>query len=580
MSARPAPPLDDDAWVRAPRTPPARHLIGLDPSAGPRKFGLAIIRSGGGYALSGAGLQVVYNVATMLIPVALGRAIDDGIGPVFGGTPWRTALGGFLVWMAAISGLYLVANLSYRFGGRLGWYAMQRAQFEVSDRVLGQILDLRGGTGRAGLPGNLLTLATLDARRACMAMYVAIYPIGMLVAVAVAAASLFSIHPSLGLTVMAGAPILLLVMSRAAGPLRRRSATEQERVADTTVAAADLMAGYRVLAGIQAQPVASRKYRGLSRRALEGTVAARTATGAIEGLNATLTEIFSVAVTLAAAILAFAGQIGIGDLVAVAGIAQVMLAPMRVLVGDAVRNWAVAMASAERVLDLLSASTRDVGRGTSTGGRETGPAIRFRSVELVDVCLEDQVDAGDFVVLDLSLADQIVLTRTLTLREEIVGECPARASRIDLHGRALTTSNPVDLSERLLVAPHLVHLFDGSVLENVRLDGDEARARSALVVAHCEALADELPHGFDTAVGDAGHNLSGGQRQRVALARAIAADPPVLVLHEPTNAVDSVTEAGIVERVRHARLGRTTVVLTSSPAFRAVADRVITGTPA
>ena len=72
-------------------------------------------------------------------------------------------------------------------------------------------------------------------------------------------------------------------------------------------------------------------------------------------------------------------------------------------------------------------------------------------------------------------------------------------------------------------------------------------------------------------MGENGGNLSGGQRQRVALARAIAADAPILILQDPTTAVDSVTEAIIAERVAAHRAGQTTVIYTSAPAWQAVA---------
>ncbi|MGW1934268.1 ATP-binding cassette domain-containing protein, partial [Streptomyces sp. NPDC001919] len=70
-------------------------------------------------------------------------------------------------------------------------------------------------------------------------------------------------------------------------------------------------------------------------------------------------------------------------------------------------------------------------------------------------------------------------------------------------------------------------------------------------------------------------SLSGGQRQRVALARALAADRPVLVLHDPTTAVDTVTESRIAAGLREVRRDRTTVLVTTSPALLAVTDRVV-----
>jgi putative ABC transport system ATP-binding protein len=79
---------------------------------------------------------------------------------------------------------------------------------------------------------------------------------------------------------------------------------------------------------------------------------------------------------------------------------------------------------------------------------------------------------------------------------------------------------------------------------------------------------------LDTPITERGQTLSGGQRQRIALARALAADRQILVLHEPTTAVDTVTEARIAAGIRELRAGLTTVVVTSSPALLATTDRV------
>jgi putative ABC transport system ATP-binding protein len=80
---------------------------------------------------------------------------------------------------------------------------------------------------------------------------------------------------------------------------------------------------------------------------------------------------------------------------------------------------------------------------------------------------------------------------------------------------------------------------------------------------------------LDAPVSEQGRSLSGGQRQRVALARALATDAPVLVLHDPTTALDTVTEARVAEALRELRRGRTTLVATTSPALLAACDRVV-----
>ena len=100
------------------------------------------------------------------------------------------------------------------------------------------------------------------------------------------------------------------------------------------------------------------------------------------------------------------------------------------------------------------------------------------------------------------------------------------------------------------------------------------------VLAVCEAsgvarFADDLPHGYDTLIGERGVNLSGGQRQRVALARALLAGARVIVLDDPLSAVDTQTERLLVERLRPALEGRTVLVATQRLSTVALADRVV-----
>ncbi|MEZ5201814.1 MAG: ABC transporter ATP-binding protein, partial [Micropruina glycogenica] len=132
------------------------------------------------------------------------------------------------------------------------------------------------------------------------------------------------------------------------------------------------------------------------------------------------------------------------------------------------------------------------------------------------------------------------------------------------------------LRERVLVSDAGSQLFAGTFQQAVDPLGVHSReqAEGALWTAAAEDVFDGLPHGWASRVDEKGRGLSGGQRQRVVLARALLADPEVLVLVEPTSAVDAHTEEAIAGRLADHRRGRTTVVMTGSPLLVHRADRV------
>ncbi|MGH8904296.1 MAG: ATP-binding cassette domain-containing protein, partial [Egibacteraceae bacterium] len=228
-----------------------------------------------------------------------------------------------------------------------------------------------------------------------------------------------------------------------------------------------------------------------------------------------------------------------------------------------------ARASAERAAAVLSAPA------AVSGGEERPPTpvrgtLVLRHVfhgNLRDFNLE--VAAGESVgVVAPDPADAVALL-----------ECLARTvdpadGEITLDGVALSALGLDDCRRAVLVAAHDADLFEGTLTENVAAAATGEVTR-ALAAAAADEVAQTLPHGVDTALTERGRSLSGGQRQRVALARALAADPAVLVLHDPTTAVDTATEHRIAAKLRDLRAGRTTIVVTTSPGLLAVADRVV-----
>jgi ABC-type multidrug transport system fused ATPase/permease subunit len=120
-------------------------------------------------------------------------------------------------------------------------------------------------------------------------------------------------------------------------------------------------------------------------------------------------------------------------------------------------------------------------------------------------------------------------------------------------------------------------LFRGTVAENIAFGNPEASRDAIERAAHtagAHGFVAELARGYDTPIEEAGHNLSGGQRQRLAIARAILLDPPVLLLDDPTSAIDVHTEDEVLSAIEAARRGRTTLLVTSRFSALRAADEI------
>lgn len=511
----------------APDAPLPTRPLPVTASSTPRRFALRVMGAAPRYTVPAAVLSVTHQIGEALVPVIMGVAIERAVAT---GDPAQ-----LMLWSAVLAADFLLLSFSWRFGSRLAELGTLAVQHRLRSTVAAHLLQRTPRAGRPSeQPGVALSIATSDANRLSEAVEIGIYPLGQLAAVIFGGAVLLTLAWPLGLAVLVGAPLLLWLTERAGRRLRERSGDEQQAAAEAAGRAADLLSGYRVIRGIGAEAEAVRRYRVSSRAALLDTLRARQAEGVFGGVMSAVTGLFLAAVAAGAALLTITGGLGLGAFIAIVGLAQFLVAPLAALAVSTGAWWASATASAARVLDVLRDS-----ESTTPAPTGLGPPVD----------LDDSVDLapGELVAVAVD------------------GEGASRVIEV------LRTHHP-----GALVAPHATHLFTGTVRENVaRPDIDAARLASALDAAGCDDLLETLPHGLDTRVGENGTALSGGQRQRVALARAVAQDADVLVLHDPTTAVDAVTEARIAERLRAARADRRTIVVTRAPAFLAVADRVV-----
>ena len=270
-----------------------------------------------------------------------------------------------------------------------------------------------------------------------------------------------------------------------------------------------------------------------------------------------------------------------GDLDLYTGLVVLILAPEAYLpirqVGAQYHAAAEGLSAAEEIFTVLETEPPAGGTG------EVPEALRL---ELDGVTVrhhgrtEPSLDAATLTVEPgetVALVGPSGVGKT-TLLNVLLGFAVPDEGRVRVDGRELSSLDLDRWRERIAWVPQQPYLFAGTIAENVRLarpEADDTEIRDALRDAGADAFVAALPQGLETVLGEDGAGLSAGQRQRLALARTFLADRPLLLLDEPTAALDGETEAGIVDAVRRLAAGRTVLLVVHRPALLAVADRVI-----
>lgn len=512
------------------------------------------------------GLLTSWQLSEAMVPVLIGVTIDRGVA--------TGDVGAFVVWAAALVGLFVVLSYSYRFGARVGMRAIETEVHQLRVEIAEHALDARGvRTDR--LAGEMLSLATSDAEEVGYALRMVGYAVASLAAVVVAAVVLLSTDLVLGIVVLAGVPLCLAVTQVVTPAVSRRSRAQQERAARSAGVATDLVRGIRVLHGVGGESAAVARYREASQQARTAGVQVAGARAAMIGLAQTLSGVFLAVVTLLAGRLALAGDISVGELIAIVGLTQFLAEPITTL-AEMSAQMAAAVASGQRITDFL-ATPHLTASGPdhlhdSGGASLVLTGVRHGSLSGLDLGSRPGELLG-VVTTDASDAQALVRLLAAEAAPHEVAGCVA------LGGVPLTDLDVDARRAGLVVAPHRADLFEGTLRTNIDpwCGLDEEELQRVLAASAADDVVGLRPGGLDQEVTPDGATYSGGQRQRIAVARALAGAAPILVLHDPTTAVDSVTEQRIARGIRELRGdgSLTTWLLTSSPALLEQSDRVV-----
>ena len=503
--------------------------------------------------LAGVGFGVAWMVAQALMPFAIGRAIDDGI--------VESDNAALVQWTLILLGLGGVQAFAGVMRHRFAVWNWLLASFRLA-QVVAHHTARTGPAVRARLStGEVVATVSNDCMRAGGAFDITARLSGAVVAYAVVAVILLSSSVVLGLVVLVGVPLLVLVLGTVIKPLQARQREQREQVGKLTALGADTAAGLRVLRGIGGEQAFFDRYRHRSQEVRRAGVRVSLPQSTLDAAQVFVPGLFVVLVTWLGARFALEGTIDVGELVAFYGYAAFLVIPLRTS-AEAVDKITRSLVGARRMLDVLTVG-REIDEPANPAP-EPPPAV-----PLADPRSGLVVAPGR-------------LTALVSARPEETSTIADRLGRFgDTDGVTLGDVPIADLASdvlrrRIIVSEPDPLLFSGTLrteLDPWKRATDDA-ILDAVCVANAEDVLDALPDGLDAAVDERGRSFSGGQRQRLVLVRALLSEADTLVLVEPTSAVDAHTEARIARRLHHARAGKTTVVVTTSPLLLDQADTV------
>ncbi|MEU7924996.1 ABC transporter ATP-binding protein [Micromonospora sp. NPDC049107] len=523
-----------------------------------------LVRRQPGRVLRGSLLGTAWMVGLSVRPYLIARAVDDGLRDR--DTP------ALVLWVAAI----VVAGVGLSYLGimrhRTMTFIREDAKARSAEVLLRHLSRVGAALPRRSAAGEVATVGGSDIEWSAQVLTLTGPGVGAVVAYGVIAVVLWSISPLLALCVLVGVPAVALVVGPLLRRLERAESVYRGQQGALTARSGDIVAGLRVLAGVGGRDLFARRYAARSQALRAEGYRVGAVVSWIDAATVAIPGLFLAAVVWLTARMAVTGDVTVGELVAVYGYVATLIVPVWFLL-EGSHQLIRGRVAARRIAGLLRLAPDDVGGpgrrwpAGVPGARDphavpapTGPAnlhdpstgLRVRAGQLTAVAADDPADA-------VALADR--LGRYVT-SDVTWGGVPLTAVALD------------EVRARILVADHDSYLFAGTLRDVLSSGADDAEIRAALRTASADDIVDALPAGLDTPLDPRARTLSGGQRQRVRLARALLAEPEVLILVDPTSAVDAHTEARIAERLRTARAGLTTVVLATSPLLLGRADEV------
>lgn len=510
-------------------------------------------------------LGMILGVAWMLAQALVPWAIGNGINEIIEGdttSAWQ--------WAAVVAALGLTQAVAGVARHRVAVANWLYAAFRTIQLVARHTARTGPAVPKAMPTGEVVATVSSDAMHIGHVFDTSARFAGAVASYVVVSFLVLNTSVVLGLIVLIGVPVLVLALMPIVRPLQRRQRAQREALGKLTSLGADTVVGLRVLRGIGGEQVFAQRYGQRSETVRTAGVRLATTFSYLDAALVLLPGVFLVALTWVGSRLVIDGTVAPGNLVALYGFAFFLLIPVRTA-GEMTFIVTRAIIAARRVLKVLTVERDVVDSGATTPAPPplSGDPSARDGVVLTDATSGLAINGGELTML---VSDRP--SETAAIADRLGRLVPGNG--VALRGVPVHDMPVAEVRGRVVVSDPEPMLFTGTLRGALDPAGrhDDAELLTALRTVAAADVLESLREGLDGVIDERARSLSGGQRQRVGLARVLLRQPEILVLVEPTSAVDAHTEAAIAANLREVRAGRTTVVVTASPLMLGKADTV------
>ncbi len=522
--------------------------------------------------LAGVLAGLAWTLAKVSVPTLVERAIDRGIEAGDQAAVTRYA------WLIALAGAVAAGFTGIRRYS--AFREARRAEADLRDRLFAHLQRLHFAYHDGQQTGQLMSRANNDLQQIQNAVVLVPLTIANLATVLAVLVILVLKDPVLTLLALGSLPAVNVLAKRFSTRLHPTMVAVQQESAELSAVVEETVAGIRVVKGFAAEDTQARRLAAEADDLYEVSMQAARIRSTYWPALELLPNVGLIMVLGYGGHQVIQGDLALGSLVAFNAYVVLLVWPLRML------GWIVAMsqraaASAQRVHEVLVTEPRVTDPPDPVALPLTGGEVRFSDVRFAYA--PGAAPVLDHFDLHVPAGQTVALVGATASGKSTVAKLLPRFYDVDegsvcLDGTDVRRLGLTELRRAVGLVFEETFLFSDTIAANIAFaDPDapmEAVARAARLAGAHEFIG-ELPHGYDTEIGERGFSLSGGQRQRIAIARAILADPRVLILDDATSAVDPTKEHEIRDALTEVMRGRTTLVIAHRPATIALAERVV-----